>query len=191
MVILTITLGVMLAVLICLYGRAGFIRLASLELRGGWFAVFAALAQGINYITPQYRLVLTLVSIAFLAAFCWLNRRQVGIPLAMIGIALNMLVIAANGGHMPLDPVALAQANGDVLPSETTLVFSKNRVLSDSDAVLPLLGDRLLLPGPLAPIAVWSIGDVLLIAGVWWLLWNTMKGPINGFAGRRNNPISS
>jgi xanthosine utilization system XapX-like protein len=37
-----------------------------------------------------------------LLLFCWLNRRSAGIPLLAVGLMLNLLVISANGGLMPL-----------------------------------------------------------------------------------------
>jgi hypothetical protein len=177
MIILPLALGLMLAFLAWRFGRSGLARLATLRLRGGVLALLACLAQLTSVLTHQRRLELLLVSAALLAGFCWLNRRQAGITLATLGITLNMAVMAANGGTMPISPEALARMSDIRVESGTALRFSKDIVLTDGEAALAWLGDRLSLPGPLARLAVWSIGDVLLLVGVGRLLWHTMKGP--------------
>lgn len=166
----------MLLLLAGRFGRTGLARLATLHLRGGRLALLACTAQVVSITTQSYQLELLLTSATMLAGFCWLNRRQAGIVLAAMGIALNMLVMVANGGTMPVSTTAVAQVLGPRADTATLLPLSKGTILDDSEAWLPWLGDRLLLPGPLARIAAWSIGDVLLLTGIGWLLWKTMKG---------------
>jgi hypothetical protein len=91
-----------------------------------------------------------------------------------VGLGLNLLVMLTNGGAMPVNPTALHAAQRYDLALGDALPFNKSRVLADQDAPLAWLGDRLVLPGPLAPIAVWSLGDVVLLAGVGRLLWQAM-----------------
>jgi hypothetical protein len=176
MIVLTVTLSLILLVLTLRFGMKGLARLNQLHLRGGWLAVLALLAQVMSMIVQQQRLPLLLITSALLAGFCWLNRRQAGIILAGFGIALNMIVIAANGGAMPVNPAAFSEVNGRYIETGSELSFSKSVVLDDHTAALAWLGDRLLLPGPLAKLAAWSIGDVFLVLGVGLLLWRTMKG---------------
>lgn len=176
MIISFFTLSLMLLLLVCCFGLAGLRRLATLRLHGGWLVLLACSAQVAGLVTQQYQLPLLLVSAVLLVQFCWLNRRHVGIVIATVGIALNMLVMAANGGVMPVSAATIAQVAGPNTDSVEFLPLTKGVIVDDSEAVLPWLGDRLLLPGPLASIAAWSIGDVFLLAGVGWLLWRTMKG---------------
>ena len=77
---------------------------------------------------------------------------------------------------MPINTVTLARMGKSEMLPGTSLLVSKGSVLNDDVASLAWLGDRLLLPGPLARLAAWSIGDVLLLVGVGRLLWHTMKG---------------
>jgi hypothetical protein len=176
MIVLPLTLGAMTLLLVGRFGIAGLLRLANLQFHGGALALLACLAQLGSMLVPQRRLGLLLATAVLLCGFCWLNRMTPGFWLVTIGIGLNVLVMAANSGHMPVSPAAFQQMSGLELPSGTTLLRSKDQVLADAVAVLPWLGDRLLLPGPLARVAVWSIGDLLLIAGTAQLLWVTMKG---------------
>jgi hypothetical protein len=176
MIILPSTLGIMLLVLVCRFGRAGLRRLAHCSFQGGILAFGACLAQMVSVLTHLWRFELLLVTATLLAIFCWLNRRQIGIPIATIGIALNLLVMGANGGTMPVNPTTLVRMSGLDAKSGTALYWTKDRVLADDQASLSWLGDRLLLPGRLRYLAAWSIGDVLILTGIGLLLWHTMKG---------------
>jgi hypothetical protein len=176
MIILPTTLGIMLVGLVCRFGRAGLRRLAHCSFRGGILAFGACLAQLTSVLTHQWRFELLLVTAALLAIFCWLNRRHVGLPLVAAGIALNLLVMGANGGTMPVSPTTLASMSNVSAKPGTVVHWTKDRVLEDDQARLPWLGDRLLLPGYLRYLAAWSIGDVLILTGIGLLLWHTMKG---------------
>jgi len=176
MIVLTMTLAVLLLALTLRFGRAGLVRLTTLHLRCGWLAILAALAQIVSLLTQQYRLEWLIVTAGLLAVFCWLNRRQPGMLLVALGIFLNFLVMGFNGGTMPVNRVALEHKSQMQIPSGTEPLFTKARVLDDDAAKLAWLGDRFLLPGPLSHLAVWSIGDGLLIAGIARHLWSTMKG---------------
>jgi hypothetical protein len=176
MIILPSTLGIMLLVLVCRFGRMGLRRLAHCSFQGGILAFGACLAQLASVLTHQWRFELLLVTATLLAIFCWLNRRRVGLPLTAVGIALNLLVMGANGGTMPVSPTTLASMSNLSVRSGTELQLTKDRVLADDQARLPWLGDRLLLPGRLRQLAAWSVGDVLILIGIASLLWHTMKG---------------
>ena len=175
MIILTIMLTLMLFGLVCRFGWTSLERLAALRLRGGALVLLACAAQVVSVVTQQHRLALLLVSAALLANFYWLNRRQVGISLAMLGIVLNLVVMGANNGSMPVNSTTLKEKHGIELADGTLVQRTKNIVLDDDQTTLVWLSDRLLLPGPLARLAAWSVGDVLLLAGVGRILWHTMK----------------
>ncbi|MCG8353243.1 MAG: DUF5317 domain-containing protein [Chloroflexales bacterium] len=173
-----ITFTLILTVLIIWYGWAGVVRLAMMPLRGVPLMLLALGAQLTSIMTHQHRLALLLITAVLLTWFCWLNRRLVGVKLIYIGIALNIVVMAVNGGVMPISPATLnAMGYHHAIAEGTEPRFSKSVVLDEDRAILPGLSDRLLLPGPLAVIAAWSIGDVFLILGVSQLLWHAMRGP--------------
>ena len=82
-----------------------------------------------------------------------------GMPLIVIGAISNMAAILANGGFMPTTADALGSL-GKAPPT----IYSNSAVLADP-ALAPLI-DRFALP-PWLPLAnVFSIGDVILAAGV-------------------------
>jgi len=175
MIAISCALGVMLLVLGLRYGRSGFARLADLHLRGSSFAV-AAVATQVFAVVSEQRVAWLLVSLVCLSCFCWLNRQRTGMALVFIGVALNLAVMLANGGVMPINAATLATVQGVEVEETRFEGPTKSAVIEDREAALSWLGDRLLLPGPLARLAAWSIGDVILFIGIAGLLSNTMRG---------------
>ena len=110
-----------------------------------------------------------LASYGMLLGFTVVNRRLPGAVLIFAGLALNLAVIAPNGG-MPVDPVAARMAGAGTIAIEET---AKHH-LRGPDDVLPFLGDVIALPPP-ARLVI-SVGDVVLYAGVLCFVVTTMRG---------------
>lgn len=87
-------------------------RLTSLNLRLLWLVVIAFIPQLLAFNLPSTRARLPdqaasaalILSQVMLLVFVWANRRQPGFWALGVGLALNLLVIAANGGWMPISP---------------------------------------------------------------------------------------
>ena len=106
-------------------------------------------------------------------AFVWLNRRLPGMPVLMIGLGLNLIVMLANGGWMPISPQTASHlAGGDfVQPLSIGSRFGqKDILLLPQDMHLEFLGDRFLLPDWFPYKVAFSLGDILIALGVFWLL---------------------
>ena len=149
----------------------------------GWLIVVGFLPQFLAFFLPATRsffpdwlaaasLVGTQV---ILLAFCLLNRRLPGILLIIIGLGLNLIVILANGGFMPL-PLETA---ANWLPNEIFNQLesgrrigsgSKDVLLPMNKIILPWLADRFYPPKGFPYQFVFSLGDVLIAAGTFWLL---------------------
>jgi Family of unknown function (DUF5317) len=93
-----------------------------------------------------------LPSLALLPAlrFLWLNRRYRGLWVLALGASLNLLVMAANGGLMPIAPRALHALGGPHKQAGAAVGLSKDRLLGDGEARLAFLDDRL----------VWGIAEL-------------------------------
>lgn len=104
------------------------------------------------------------VSNLLVAAFLVMNRRIPGIPLILIGLAMNVVVITANGA-MPVS--ASASRNAGVEPPGPGVGDVEHELLTD-ETTLPWLGDVLSFPG--LP-GVFSVGDVVLALGVGELVY--------------------
>ena len=113
------------------------------------------------------------ISLVVFLVFVWLNRRIPGMALVLVGMVLNILVITANGGWMPVSPETARQLPDGAPPSEATpgiRVGDKDILLRSEDTRLELLADRFLLPEWLGYRAAYSLGDVFAAAGAFWLL---------------------
>lgn len=148
--------------------------LADVRLRSPWLAFVAVgllvLLSGLGLAGVQLEAVtlpIVVASQAALLAFVAANRYLPGMPLVLVGFALNALVIVANGG-MPVDPEALRAVGG---ASATIDDPGRHRLLEPGDA-FPLLAD--IIGIPLLRTVV-SVGDLLLAAGVGILVAALMR----------------
>ena len=116
------------------------------------------------------------------AAFVWFNRHVPGLVLLGAGAACNGVAIAANGGVLPASATALERSGFHLEPGE----FTNSGVLSDP--VLPWLGDVFWIPAA-SPLAnVFSIGDLLIVVGLAWLVHGTCGSRL---AGRWTAPLTA
>ncbi|MFQ5472489.1 MAG: DUF5317 family protein [Dehalococcoidia bacterium] len=140
----------------------------NLSLGGGAFLALAlqviAISAPLGDDIP--RRVLLLLSYIVLIGFVTVNLRRIGISIMGIGLLLNFLAIAANGGLMPVTPETLAQGGfPDHVSVGEWVPGSKDVLLLREDVRLWSLGDRFVLdefPRTLA----YSLGDVIILAGL-------------------------
>ena len=105
--------------------------------------------------------------------FCWLNRRVPGVPLIAAGLILNLLVMSANGGFMPISPQTALHLTGGGSLSGWPLGGRfgwKDVLLLPGKTQLAFLSDLFVLPGRLPYQVAFSPGDVFVAAGAFWLL---------------------
>ncbi|MHB1127710.1 MAG: DUF5317 domain-containing protein [Bacillota bacterium] len=151
--------------------RGGHLKGLVVEIHGLLFALTGLVLQGgitywsgIGFIPDIWVAVLHLLSFMFLLYFLWLNRSHPGWKIIAAGVALNFLVIAANGGAMPVDssymPVALARP----LQQGVYLTY----VAINEGTRLWFLGDVLTLPN-LRPSS-YSVGDALILIGLFYFI---------------------
>jgi hypothetical protein len=101
---------------------------------------------------------LWLVSFALLIGFAAANRTVRGVPLVFAGLAGNLAAVAANGGLMPASPHAIRAAG--------MAYRLKNNSISTGDPHLAWLTDRWAVPAWIPWGNVFSVGDILIAAGV-------------------------
>ena len=112
---------------------------------------------------------LNVIGAGLLLAVVWFNRRIPGAILFGAGLTLNLIVILAFGGRMP---VLLPR---DIDPNSAVLAVLKGG-LDPLHVALPhpqglwFLGDIFAIPGIGGHASLVSIGDLLMAAGVAWLI---------------------
>jgi hypothetical protein len=146
-----------------------------------WLAGIAFLPQllflylpAIRSKTPTAVLAASLIvsQLAFLI-FAWANRKLGGMSFLIIGLLLNLLVITANGGGMPIAPqTAQRLVSQDALPlmQSGDRFGLKDILLPEEETRLAWLSDRLLPPDWLPYQVAFSLGDIFIAAGAFWLL---------------------
>lgn len=145
-----------------------------------WLAFIAFIPQLLivyvpasRHILPDWIAALSLsLSIILFLIFAWLNRYLPGMPILLVGLLLNLAVILSNGGWMPISPETashLTSATAIQVVSPGSRFGQKDVLLNPQDTRLEFLADRFLLPNWLPYQAAFSLGDVFIAAGIFWL----------------------
>jgi hypothetical protein len=158
-------------------------QLAAPNLHLIWLVPLAFVPQWLAFFLPATRRLvpddlaaaILVGSQVFLLIFAWSNREQPGFWALGLGLACNLLVITVNGGLMPINPDTVAQ----LAPTAPASAWQAGHRLGDGkDIVLPVaatrlwwLADRFLLPTWFPHRVAFSVGDVFVAAGAFWLLW--------------------
>ena len=151
-----------------------------------WLAIIAFLPQFINLYLPVTRARVPdeltaaglIVSLVLLLVFCWYNRRLSGVWMLALGLFFNLLVIASNGGFMPISPQTASRL---VSPDSLAVLGSGSRFGYKDILLLPeqthliWLSDFLLPPEGFPYQVAFSPGDMLIAAGAFWLMINRGK----------------
>lgn len=121
--------------------------------------------------------ILHLTSYFLLFIFGLLNWRVWQILMMGLGMSLNVMAIAGNGGYMPASVTALRNA-GNHLAAQGLLDSGQlgNVTEMNSQTALNFLGDRFYLPAWIPLSTAFSLGDGIIGAGIFLLLALKMKG---------------
>ena len=177
-----LTSSIVIGLLLSVARRGDLRRLASMPLRGWWVFVVAFLLKfaitrfdvethtWVSSIGPALHIVVYLMVLLPLV----LNRELPWMSWVLAGTMLNFLVIAINGGRMPVLEQAL-----EVLGKQRSLETLRAgadilHVSIARETALPWLGDWIPIPFPLASVV--SPGDVLLAIGVILLMVAVTQG---------------
>ena len=167
--------------------RGGSLRnLADFHLEWGWLAGLALAIQivavywatGDSYFYLQRGALV--VSGLLLLPVVWCNRRSPGLVFIGLGLALNLAVMVANGGFMPITPEAVARIEHQNLivhlGGVERMSGSKGIVLPREETALWVLSDIFIIPPPFLVPSAFSLGDVLVAVGAFIFLQKAMVG---------------
>jgi len=150
------------------------------ELRHFWLVFVAFLPQLIVIYSPTREnfpewlvAACLLASQVMLFGFAWFNRHVSGMSILVCGIVLNLAVMTANSGFMPISP----QTASRLIPEERLLDIQpgsrlgpKDILLHPQDTRFEWLADRFLPPSWFPYQVAFSLGDVLIAIGAFWML---------------------
>lgn len=171
--------AIILLILLALLFRRDLSALGQISYRGGWVTMglivglFFLQSVLVIYVPGQSLwqvVILNGAQIALMLLFL-LNHHIPGAKMFALGIALNVLVMLANGGWMPLTPETYHFVHPDrPVVEQTRPSNSKNILLPRSETNLWILADIIPITLPWRRTAV-SPGDILLVAGVAQLIF--------------------
>jgi len=160
--------------------RRGVANLGRIRLKGGWIFPVLLAAQVLIFI-GQRRLewlsdaggIFLMAVYAAAIAFLWINRVKPGFKTLIVGVAMNFVVMLANGGKMPVSREMAVMANPDAV-SMLELGHGTKHVIMTESSRLPFLADvvPVTLPYPLPQVI--SLGDIVMNVGVFWFLYRTL-----------------
>jgi Na+/melibiose symporter-like transporter len=150
-------------------------RLSEIELRHTWL-VWAALGVQVLILSPLdtifhagWKDTVHLGSYGLLVVFAFLNVRTLALLPIFAGMAMNAIVIASNGGHMPVAADAARTAG-----------IEEGGNISIGGGHLHLAGDVFALPASFPFANVFSVGDLLIGIGVAAFIVATATGEGRG-----------
>jgi len=169
--------ALLLSIAIALVRGGRFSCLAQTPLRYGWVAIAAFAMQWSIIYSPLprtegllgARTLLLIASYLLVVVVVVANRRLPGLSLIGVGLGLNLLVMLANGGFMPVTLEAVERAGMSHLALSTE---PGARLLATKDVILPaeatrlwLLSDIFVVAPPCPLRTIFSLGDLFLAVG--------------------------
>jgi len=151
------------------------------SLKYAWLAIVAFLPQffAIYFERTQALFPDSLAALAVVSSqgllflFAWLNRHLPGMLVLIIGLVLNLTVMVANGGYMPINPRTAEQ----IIGKERIASFDSGDRIGYKDVFLPVnetrlevLSDRFLPPDGFPYQVAFSLGDIFIAIGAFWIL---------------------
>lgn len=172
--------------------RGGKIKnILNLEIKYWWLFTLAGLIEfsasfiRAKEIEPIWRLVdqhilwIQLVTYCMLFIVLFIHLKDKGVVFILIGTVMNFVVIMANHGRMPVDIHAIEH-----LISVESLNYLKSgkdltHTLANDSTSLRFLGDIIHLKKPYPLQKSISFGDIFLVVGIFWYIYNGLMGKIN------------
>jgi hypothetical protein len=152
--------------------RLSQIRIRHIELMLAAFAVkvvVALLGTGHTQLAVNVARPLNVIGAILLLAVVWFNRRIPGALLFGAGLTLNLLAILAFGGRMPVLLPRDADPNSPLL-AVLKAGLDPLHVALQHPRGLWFIGDIFTIPSIGGHSSLVSIGDLLMAAGVAWLI---------------------
>jgi len=154
--------------------------LASIKIRGSWLVFVVLLIQIVLFTRPPKWLnpwveTLHICSYVLMAFVLLANLRLPGMKLIALGAGSNFLVITANYGYMP---VPFDHFSG-LFPREAAVMAAighyNNSAMITEGTRFWWLGDIFFVPRPIPFANVFSVGDVILLVGLFVFFLGIMR----------------
>ena len=174
--------GIIISFIVGFLRKGNLRALSQLKLKWGWIfplllvvelAVFKL--QNSNKILGQWSGSIYIIVYVLGLLFLFINRKNRGFTIILIGVFLNFIVMILNGGRMPVS----VQAASILDPSYTEVLkkslYAKHAMLTSSTH-LGFLGDVIPISKPYPRTQIISIGDIVMNIGIFLFIQYLMVG---------------
>jgi uncharacterized membrane protein YcgQ (UPF0703/DUF1980 family) len=174
--------GILLAIIIGFIRGGNFKRFADLTFKAGWiFPLLLLIQLGIFTFQNKIGWIGEFSNLSFMViyviglTFLWLNRHHPNFKAIFVGVLLNFIVMAVNGGRMPVSMEAASVIDPQYLEATKNALYAKHTLVTESTK-LAFLGDIIPLSAPYPREQAISIGDVVMNIGVFLFIQSVMVG---------------
>lgn len=164
--------GMIISFFIALFRKGSLRGLSELKVKAGWiFPLLLIVQLVVYYYQNDYKALGQASGLIYMVVyilglfFLFINRQHQGFNIIFIGVFLNFLVMALNGGRMPVSAEAAAILDPSFIQALESGLYAKH-VLLDQSTRLGMLGDIIPLTDPYPKSQVISIGDVVMNIGI-------------------------
>lgn len=172
--------GILISLIVGFFRKGNLKGLASLKFRWGLIFPFLLIFQivifslqnKVAFLGEISGFLFILIYVAGLF-FLFLNRSHPGLLLIFIGVFLNFLVMAINGGRMPVLAEAALVLDPQYIELLKEGLYAKHALLDESTR-LAFLGDIIPVTDPYPRSQVISIGDVIMNIGIFLFIQYVM-----------------
>lgn len=168
--------GIIIALIVGFLRKGNLQGIADLRLKAGYIFPFLLLLQIIIYIFQgRFEFLATISGTIFMVIyilgiyFLWQNRHHPGFLLIIAGVLMNFVVMALNGGRMPVSEAAAMVIDPHYIDVLKNGIYAKHVLLTEN-TVLPLLADIIPLSSPYPRSRVISIGDIFMSIGAFYFI---------------------
>ncbi|MCT8137706.1 DUF5317 domain-containing protein [Anaerobacillus sp. CMMVII] len=172
--------GILISLIVGFLRKGNLLGIANLKLNAGFvFPLLLAIQLSIYVFQSRFEFLTLISGYLFIAVylfgmyFLWLNRHHHGFILIFAGVFLNFLVMALNGGRMPVSMEAALVLDPHYIDVLKNSVYGKHTLLTESTR-LAFLGDVIPITSPYPKSQVISIGDVFMNIGVFFFIQHLM-----------------
>ena len=168
-----------LSIIVAKLRGGSFKNLENIYIKGWYLFLIAALVQGLlsigkkmnissaNKILAEYFIYIIVFTFSLMIIPVILNIKKNYMKLFFIGLVLNFIVIAGNGGKMPVFPHGIEGVRNEIstdirLPYRE---FDIKHGAADKNTRFVYLADIILIPKPYPLPKILSIGDLFLMLG--------------------------
>jgi len=119
--------------------------------------------SSLSFLTPAFYIISLFVLLVFLI----MNLHYKGMLITAIGFSLNLVVILANKGFMPQD-LSKLRLIGQYQKAKLLTEYGQfyNATIMSPKTHLNFFADRITIPALKPLIAVYSIGDLIILTGI-------------------------